>query len=90
MNVIEEINQFSSEEDKPALLWLFSKYHQYWYGSLLNGLASQVISDELGISPIPIHSLMNDYGVRVSAEVITNCLMRECIEFGESETQNPP
>jgi hypothetical protein len=56
---------------------------QYWYGSLLNGLASQIISEELGISPIPIYSLMNDYGVRVSAEVITNCSMKECIEFTE-------
>ena len=28
MNVKEDINNFSKEEDKPILLWLFSKYHE--------------------------------------------------------------
>ena len=33
MNITQEINQFSKDQDKPALLWLFSKYHlaSEWY-----------------------------------------------------------
>jgi hypothetical protein len=30
MNVRKEINKFSTEKDKPILLWLFNRYHMDW------------------------------------------------------------